>query len=175
MNIKNKLKYLFSKFEFLKIYNSPFKPLKIEFYIGKLRYGTPIFYPRKWVKNKDKSGYLKAVDKWIGFDFVGLGYKTKWHETDYRHEWDPIWSFVFFKLQVCLKFHTVSYHEWEAWIYYHYDTDRNLSKRERLKLTKENFPLNFKQYSGGVETDIDYYDLILKKKYICNKQATTKL
>lgn len=87
---------IFYKLEWMRIYFSPFKPIVPRFYIGKISVGTPYFYPRKWVKDKEKPGYLKAIPRKIGFDFVTLGWKTKWEETDYRHEWNPIWSFVFF-------------------------------------------------------------------------------
>lgn len=52
--MKNKLKYFFRKFRFLKALNSPFKPFKLKWYIGKVAIGTPYFFPRKWIKNKDK-------------------------------------------------------------------------------------------------------------------------
>jgi hypothetical protein len=37
-------------FDFLKAFNSPFKRPKLVWYIGKVALGTPIFFPRKWVK-----------------------------------------------------------------------------------------------------------------------------
>ena len=83
-------------FTYLKSFFSPFKTPKIKFYIGKIKHGTPYFYPRKWINDKERPGFLKAVPKKIGFDFVDLGWKTKWTETDYRFEWGPLWSFVFF-------------------------------------------------------------------------------
>jgi hypothetical protein len=39
---------------FLKAINSPFKPFKLKWYIGKVAIGTPYFYPRKWVKATPK-------------------------------------------------------------------------------------------------------------------------
>src|SRR5690606_5714013 len=97
-----KIKYFFSKFYFLRVYFSPFKPFLPKFYIGKIRIGTPYFFPRRWIKNPNKPGYLKAVPRKICFDFVQLGYKTKWDDFDYRFEWNPIWSFVLFKFQMAL-------------------------------------------------------------------------
>lgn len=82
------------KFTFLKTYFSPFKTLKCKWYFGKVAVGTPLFYPRKWKSSGD--GMMKPVPKRIGFDFVGLGWKTKWSEDDFRFEWAPVWSFVFF-------------------------------------------------------------------------------
>ena len=76
---------------------SPFKPFKLKWYCGKIAVGTPYFYPRRWITNPDKPGYQTAVDKKIGFDFVGLGWKTKFES--YRFESAPLISFVFFKWQ----------------------------------------------------------------------------
>lgn len=51
----------------------------------------------------EKMKYQYAIPKKIGFDFVGLGWKTKWEDTDYRWEWSPVLSFVFFGYQIALK------------------------------------------------------------------------
>ncbi len=158
-----------SNFTFLKIYLSPFKTIIPSFYIGKIRYGTPYFYPRKWVKSKEKIGYLTAVPKKIGFDFVDLGWKTKWEDDDYRHEWNPIWSFVFFKWQIVVKFNpnVDNCHYWECWLYYSRNTDKNKLTIERIKDARENFPCVWISHSEGKEERICYWDQILKKK--CNK------
>jgi len=94
---------------------------------------------------KERLGYRFAVPKKIGFDFVGLGYKTKWSNTDYRHEWNPIWSFVFFKWQIALIFTSperecISQY-WEAWLYYHYHTKG--SKQDRIERCKKDFPQRY--------------------------------
>lgn len=176
-----------SKFEFLKIYNSPFLCPKIKFYFGSIAIGTPYFLPRNWVKATperamqaaydelamrhkfnnanpnsnfqhkivpveelyvEKLRYRYSVPKKIGFDFVGLGWKTKWHETDYRYEWNPRWSFVLWKWQVALIFKApddiYDYYYWESWLYYHYSTDKSKSQRERIEQVKEKF-LNYDQ------------------------------
>ena len=155
-----------NKFNFLKVYNSPFITPKIRFYVGKLQYGTPIFYPRRWVKSKEKDGYLTTVPKYIGFDFVGLGWKIKWES--YRHEWNPIWSFVFFKWQFCIFFDVPHYsHYWESWLYYELDTDKKLSKSERIKQCIEQYPQIWSRWSkDGEKETIDYYTKILKKEYL---------
>ncbi len=97
-----KLKYILDDLRFLKALNSPFKPFKVKLYAGKTRIGIPYFFPRKWVKDKDKPGYLKAVPLKVGFSYCGLGYKTKWSSTDYRYEYSPVFSFVFFGYQIAL-------------------------------------------------------------------------
>lgn len=198
------------KFEFLKIYNSPFKLPRLKFYIGTVAIGTPYFLPRKWVKATPEMAMKSAMDeiaemkKWnekntnsdfkhtirsldeiyqqklryqfpvpkkIGFDFVGLGYKTKWSDTDYRHEWDPIWSFVFFKWQIALIFSgpdsMSTSHYWEAWLYYKNHIDKDLLSMEtRVEVLKKEFPQTYTIYKNdGSEEKINYYDVILKKKY----------
>lgn len=161
-----KIKYFLGKFTFLGIYNSPFKTPKVKLYLGKIRYGTPYFYPRRWVKSKDREGYLVAIPKKIGFDFVDLGWKTKWSDTDYRFEWDPRWSFVFFKWQLCVFFvvpHSSNY--WESYLYYKHHTPKKKSKKERVEQCIREFPQVYISHSKEGVEKINYYPLILKTKY----------
>lgn len=184
-----------NKFTFLKVFCSPFKRPKIKFYFGKIKFGVPIFFPRKWVNFTENDAikkaeelilkkqhinesfnsivekykkYQKAIPKKISFDFVGLGWKTKWSDTDYRHEWNPIWSFVFFKYQVCIFFevpHDMSY--WESWLYYEYNTNKNKTKQERINDCIKNFSQTYRKFNITTgDTIIDYYPLILKNKYL---------
>jgi hypothetical protein len=153
------------KFQFLKAFCSPFKAPKIKFYIGKLAIGTPYFFPRKWVPNPEKPGYEMAVPKKIGFDVVDLGWKTKF--GDYRFEWSPLISFVLFKWQIAIIFkapHEDQY--WESWLYYELDTDKSLSKTERIEQCKRDYPQIWTRHSKEGSETIDYYDLILRKKYL---------
>ena len=153
------------RFEYLKVFNSPFKRPKLKWYIGEIAIGTPYFYPRKTVKDPDKPGWLKFVPKKIGFDFVGLGYKIKWSSTDYRFEWAPLISFVFFKWQIAVIVTAPEqHHYWEAWLFYHRDTKG--TPEERIKQCKEDFPLDYTVHRTGQEPEkINYYNLILKDKY----------
>ena len=156
-----------NKFSFLKALFSPFKPFKLQWYVGKIAIGTPYFFPRRWVKDKDKPGYLKAVPRKIGFDFVSLGWKTKYRDDDYRFEWAPLWSFVFFKWQIVVTFaasNPAPY--WESWLYYEYSTDKTKSKAERIAQCRKKAPQTWIIHEGNTETKIDYYDEILKKKYL---------
>ena len=195
--MKNKIKYFFKRFRFLKALNSPFKPFKLKWYIGKISIGTPYFFPRKWVdlnekeveaKAKEKYDKLneelktkvtldhykqqykntqKAIPKLIGFDFVGLGWKTKWTDTDYRFEWSPLISFVFFKWQIAVVFsapETSNY--WESWLYYEYNTDKSKSQKERIVQCQKEFKQNWISWKDGVKTKINYYQFILKDKYL---------
>ena len=152
------------KFTYIKAFNSPFKRPKLKWYFGKIAIGTPYFYPRRWVKHPDKPGYQKAVPKKIGFDFVDLGWKTKWTNTDYRFEHAPLVSFVFFKWQIVVM--VVAPEEpyyWEAWLFYENNTDKTKSSKERIKQAKKEFPMIYTTYSKkDGKKEIDYYDLILK-------------
>ena len=149
---------------------SPFKRPKLKWYFGKVTIGTPYFLPRRWKKDTEKRGWSKPVPKRIGFDFVKLGWKTKWSDTDFRFEWAPIWSFVFFKWQIAITISaTEQDHYWESWLYYQYETDKTKSKLERAIQCQKKYPQNWKLSKNGVETKVDYYDLILKKKYRLKK------
>lgn len=175
--------------KFLKAFFSPFKRPKLHFYFGAITKGTPYFLPRRWVKftykdcvdkvNEDIAkgriypenysfnarvtsykNYTKAVPKKFGFDFIGLGYKTKWSDTDYRFEWNPIWSFVFFKWQIAVTFVPVEYPRyWECFLYYINDTDKTKSKKDRIKQCREEHPCT---WICSEEGEIDYYNKILK-------------
>lgn len=155
-----------NKFKYIKALWSPFKPFKIKWYVGKTKIGTPYFYPRKAVNDPDKPGYLKFVPKRIGFDVVGLGYKTKWSDTDYRFEWSPLVSFVFFGYQIAAMVSVPERdHYWAAWLYYENNTDPKQSKRERIEQCKKEFPLNYIVYTKDTEYEFNYYNSILKNNY----------
>ena len=192
-NILNDLK-------FLKVLNSPFKPFKLKWYFGKVAIGTPYFLPRKWVNLTEKEieekaiiqynkikeefkekvtleqykqyyrGTKKAIPKKIGFDFVGLGWKIKWTDTDYRFEWSPLISFVFFKWQIAIIVKVPEEHPyWESWLYYEYNTDKSKSQKERIEQCQKEFKQDWISYKNGIKTKTNYYKLILKKKYIINE------
>ena len=155
------------KIEFISAFFSPFQRPKLRFYLGKVAIGTPYFFPRKTVKDPDKPGYLKFVTKKIGFDLVGLGWKTKWTDTDYRFEWSPLLSFVFFKWQIAITFIAPEmHHYWECWLYYTRNTDKTKSKKERIYQTQKDFPQRYTQWINGEKSEIDYYPIILKKRYV---------
>ena len=187
--MKNWFKY---RFDWMRVYFSPFKPIIPKLYIGEVAIGTPYFLPRVWkkytkqeaidkaveeLKNKphlEKVGFdklfynysrsSKAVPKKIGFDFVGHGWKTKWTSTDYRHEWNPVWSFVFFKWQIALIFNPIeAYHYWECWLYYSRHTTGKTETR--LKKARKKFPCVWTSTKDGVETKTCYWDVILKDKW----------
>jgi hypothetical protein len=107
------------------------------------------------------------VPKRIGFDFVGLGYKTKWSDTDYRFEWCPIWSFVFWKWQIALTFagpkNNATSNYWESWLYYYYNTEGTI--QERVAQCKKDFSQTYTVWASKEKSTVNYYDVILKNKY----------
>jgi len=153
------------EFDYLRAYCSPFKPPRLSFYCGKIALGTPYFLPRKWVRNKEKEGYLTAVPRRIGFDFVSLGWKTKYDE--YRFEFSPMISFVFLKWQIAVTF-VAPYdadHYWESWLYYTRETKGDTA--ERVAQCRKEASQTWTTYNqDGIKETIDYYNLILKKKWL---------
>ena len=104
-----------------------------------------------------------AVPLKVGFSYCSLGWKTKWSDTDFRHEWNPIFSFVFFGYQIALTIYSpYRSHYWEAWLYYEYATDKTKSKHERIEQCRKEHSQTW-TVSGG---EIDYYEYILKPKYL---------
>lgn len=154
--MKNWLKY---RFDWMMVYFSPFKPIIPKLYIGKVAIGTPYFLPRVWGKDR------KARPKKIGFDFVGLGWKTKY--DSYRHEWNPIWSFVLFKWQVALIFTPKQdMHYWECWLNYTRETkDVAKTTEGRLLIARKKFPCVWTSTKDGVKIETCYWDVILKDKW----------
>jgi len=162
----NKLKYFIKGFDWMRVYNSPFKPPVLYFHIGKIALGTPYFFPRNTRKSKTKLGYLEFIPKKIGFDFVALGWKTKF--DDYRNEWNPRWSFVFFGYQIAITFAPpYDMHYWECWLYYTRKTDKTKSTRERIAECREKNPCIWTVSTTGHKKEtIDNYTKILKEKWL---------
>ena len=110
-----------------------------------------------------------AVPLTVGFSYCSLGWKTKY--DDFRYEWSPIFSFVFFGYQIVASIgpkdaSTVS-HYWESWLYYEYRTDKTKSKRERIEQCRKEATQTWTSYKQGEEpVTTDYYELILKPKYL---------
>ena len=190
-----KIKYIIERFRWLKVLFSPFTPFSIKWYIGKTQIGVPYFFPRKWVKatnndalkeaikitqrsgsiyyGKDPNtiihkfvGYTKAVPLKVGFSMCGLGWKTKWDEYDFRHEWNPVISFVFFGYQIAVTFyHPHHSHYWESWLCYEYRSDKKKSKHKRIAFCRRKHPQTWVGGSGDNKVTTDYWNLILKPKY----------
>jgi len=110
--------------------------------------------------------YQFAVPKKIGFDFVSLGWKTKY--DSYRYEWAPRVSFVFFGYQIAVIVSTPhADHYWESWLYYEFQTDKTKSKQERIAQCRKEAPQTWRTLGKDGKEDVitDYYDYILKDKY----------
>jgi hypothetical protein len=102
----------------------------------------------------------------VGFSMCGLGWKTKWNEYDFRHEWNPVISFVFFGYQIAVTFyHPHHSHYWESWLCYEYRSDKNKSKRKRVNFCRRKCPQKWSTGSGENKVVTDYWDLILKPEY----------
>ena len=164
------IKYFFRKFSFLKVMNSPLKPLKLQVDWGEIRHGTPYFLPRKWVKCKDKTGYNTAKPvKWLWVDVISLGWKSKW--DDLRFEWAPAISIVILKRQLFILFTPKLNTEridtyWEAWLYYDQRTDKSKSKEDRLIELFNIWSCTWIHYKNGKRVPIDYFPSILRDKYL---------
>ena len=112
----------------------------------------------------DYCNTMKPVPKKIGFDFVPLGWKTKWTDTDYRFEWSPVWSFVFFGYQIAVTFEAPEMDNyWECWLCYTRNTDKTKSVEERLAQARKEFPCVWTTNRYGVGEEVCYWDLILKE------------
>ena len=184
---------------------SPFRRLTLKVYAGKLAIGMPYFYPRKLVpvseteaweladKDADrlaaagvKYDYAnllqyarrqrKFVPRRFGFDYIGLGYKTKWTDTDYRFEWSPRLSFVCFGYQIALTvlpntpkhaaLSSLDYY-WEAWLYYNYNTDATKTPKERVAEAREARPMMITTYRKDEEpVTASAWDSVLKSRYL---------
>jgi hypothetical protein len=116
-----------------------------------------------------------AVPLKVGFSMCGLGWKTKWDEYDFRHEWNPIISFVFFGYQIAVTFyHPHHSHYWESWLCYEYRSDKKKSKHKRVNFCRRKHPQTWSSGSGEDKVTTDYWDLILKPKYQKKQQAQYK-
>jgi len=158
------IKYFYKELYFFKALFSPFKPFKLDFYFGDIEKGVPYFLPRKVNKKTNKF----EQTKWFGINYCFLGYKTKWTNDDFRFEWKPRFSIVLLKKQFCITVVVENpYHYWESFLYYEKRTDKKLSKEERIKLTIKYFPQTYTVTSTkDGKYVVNYYELILKEKYL---------
>ena len=104
----------------------------------------------------------------FGFSYCSLGWKTKWDRYDFRHEWNPVISFVFFGYQIAATFcHEHGSHYWESWLCYEYASDKKQSKQERIAFCRKKCPQTWSRlHKDGTKETTDYWDLILKPKYL---------
>jgi hypothetical protein len=121
----------------------------------------------------DRMGYTFPVPLKIGFSSCGLGWKTKWDQYDVRYEYGPVLSFVFFGYQIALMIGTPNKehvgHYWESWICYEYKSDKKKSKYKRIAFCRRKCPQTWSRGNGENKVTTDYWDLILKPKYLKQK------
>lgn len=168
-NIKYSIQRFFLVFGVL---NSPLVGLKLHWYFGDIRKGTPYFLPRKWIKNRKNPRQSKYIDiKYFGINFTSLGWKTKYDSI--RFEWNPSLSIVIFGKQLFIEIipKVVDYDAidsyWEAWLTYKYRTNKKHSKIERTKQMFKEYTCTWIKYNkDNLDIKIDYYNYILKKKYL---------
>ena len=80
-NLLDNIKY---NLLFLKVLNSPFKGLKLKWYFGEIKHGTPYFLPRKWIKC-DKQDAVRA---WVRItDEMKKIYIDKWGNEDEYYDY----------------------------------------------------------------------------------------
>lgn len=152
-------------FWYLKVLNSPLRGLKLKFYYGPIKIGTPYFLPRKTVHHPNGTYVFKEV-KYFWFNIIPLGWKTKF--GNYRFEWNPMISFVFFKKQFVIWIQPNTIDEadsvyWEAFLTYN---DTKGDKITRFKQTIRKYSCIWISYQDGKKIETDYYFNILKSKYI---------
>lgn len=152
-------------FGFLRVLNSPLRPFRLKWYLGKIAIGHPYFLPRKRTKNG-----FKPI-RWFGFDNNTFGYKVKW--DDLVFEWAPSWSFIFLGIQLNVSvvppktkndFLLADYSYWEAWLYYSQRTDKKLATVDRLWELFNIYSCEYICYPG--EKKEDHMPHILREKYI---------
>jgi hypothetical protein len=157
------IKHLIESFIFLKTLFSPFKPIKLKFYFGEIKIAHPYFLPRRLNRLNE---YVPI--KYFGFDYNSLGWKRKF--SDIRFEWSPSYSIILFGYQfnitIVPNINTDIDHYWEAWIVYNYETDKNLSQKERLIKTFQKYSCTWSSYSNNDVVSTDNYLYILKKDWI---------
>lgn len=119
-------------------------------------------------KNEKKHSRKAVPIKYFHFDWIYLGWKTKWGE--YRHEWNPGFSLILFgkQLSACIipQFSDRGALEscyWEALLTYVYDTDKAESKETRCKQMIAKYHCTWRQHN---DESVNYYEIFLKPTYL---------
>ena len=123
------------------------KPKKV-YYLGKLSYGTPYFYPRKFNptilsirkvkpkynrnKNFDLFGYNISIGSPIWITKDEIGWKDKFHSP--RFEWSPSFKLFIFKWQFCIFWNAPDNNEdlyYEMALWYSYYSEKDIEVAEK--------------------------------------------
>lgn len=122
-------------------------------------------------------GKERRIPKKFGFDIISWGWKTKY--DDYRHEWNPGLSIVFFNRQLSLMIHPFHKNHpcmddqyWEGFLWWgdsknpkHYGHKPSIEERLRWIQEQDSCTLGHKEPGDKEYTWTNYYYDILKKKY----------
>lgn len=135
------------------IFTSPVK----RYYFGKVKFGTPYFYPQKW--NSTIIKISKTVPKYNGNKvyklfgyFIRIGKPVVWRKNELgwkdkfetpRFEWSPAFYLFFFKWQFCIWWCAPDgdndhYYEMLLWWRYYYK--RYGSEKPNIKKAEEKWP-----------------------------------
>ena len=149
-NIKSYFNY---HWDWIRILSSPFVGIKLKWHFGNVHHGVP---------------YKLPSNDWFKFDFVSLGWKTKY--DDFRHEWNPMISIVLLKKQLIVWVSSKTDCEaqyWETWLNYRYKTNKNNSEEDRVKELIIKYPQIWSRYNKEEDKydPINYLYDILKPKY----------
>jgi hypothetical protein len=138
------------------IRNSPFIKYAKRFYLGRLRYGAPYFYPRNYcstiftggkIENKPQFIRIKHLSfkifnksYWVGIGtpiivrYISLGWKDKYGTP--RCEWQPFLTIYFFNFQFVCFFISPNKEElfddvyWEMFLWWKCYSNRDIKKAE---------------------------------------------
>lgn len=160
--IINKIDDIRFKMGWMKIFFSPFKSPTPFVHIGKIKVGVPYMLPRVWRTSKEDDKHMTATPRKFGFDIVSLGWKWKFDSV--RHEWNPVWSFVIWKLQIAIIWH-LECREWESYLEYEYNTNKEYTKLVRLLDSRRQNPNVWLTCKGEVRSREDYFIKSLKKRW----------
>lgn len=124
-----------------------FKPPKKQYYLGKLKYGTPYFYPWNFNRTiltirKKRPKFLRCKHfKLFGYEvsygwpikitWYGLGWKPKYDSV--RYEWSPSFQIYFFNYQFCIFWNAPDWNNdryYEMMVWYLYYSDKDIKKAE---------------------------------------------
>ena len=150
--------------------NNPFKSPKNTYYLGKIKFGTPYFYPRNHNKTifniyKEKRpyernktfkvfGYYVSVGWPIVYRINSIGWKDKFDTP--RFEWSPAFYLFFFNWQLCIwktpKTGDVDNY-WEMFLWWKYYYKEYGANEPNITLAKEKWPWTH----NGVSTWNDDY------------------
>ncbi len=136
--------------QLLKEISGVFKSPRRQYYFGRVRYGTPIFYPKNYnstmlefrlerdIRNSNK--YFNIFGLYVYYGTPIIIKNTNWIWKDKfntpRHEFSPSFVIFFFGLQFVINYHSPivntyddDYYEMILWYLYYSDKDINIARK----------------------------------------------